>query len=101
VSVMEARRVVVTGGGVVSPLGLDVDRHWSRLLNGESGVVACDRANCHTLPPHLGGLIQGFERRDFIDDRMVRKLLSPNGAYRWRRRATRSGTPASRTNTRC
>jgi 3-oxoacyl-[acyl-carrier-protein] synthase II len=81
VNAMDTRRVVVTGCGVVSPLALDVDRHWSRLLNGESGVGPCDRPYCRTLPPHLGALVTGFERRDHIPDRMVRKLLSPNGAY--------------------
>lgn len=77
----DTTRVVVTGCGVISPLALDVDRHWSRLLDGESGVVTCDRPYCETLPPHLGALIQGFQRKDHIPDRMVRKLVSPNGAY--------------------
>jgi len=33
-----SRRVVVTGMGVVSPLGCDIDRFWSRLIAGQSGV---------------------------------------------------------------
>ena len=78
---LDTTRVVVTGCGVVSALALEVDRHWSRLLDGESGVVACDRPDCLTLPPHLAALIQGFDRRDHVRDRVVRKLLSPNGAY--------------------
>ena len=77
----DGQRVVVTGCGVVSPLALDLDRHWSSLLTGGSGVARCDRPDCASLPPHLGALVRGFDRRDHVTDRMVRKLLSPNGAY--------------------
>ncbi|MBU1692403.1 MAG: hypothetical protein KKC51_00400, partial [Verrucomicrobia bacterium] len=35
---MAARRVVVTGMGVVSPLGCDLQRFWERLVSGQSGI---------------------------------------------------------------
>ncbi len=49
------RRVVVTGLGIVSPLGLGVDHVWSRLTAGESGIVAIDRFDASALPSRIAG----------------------------------------------
>ena len=49
------RRVVVTGLGIVSPLGVGVDHVWSRLVAGESGIVAIDKFDTSDLPSKIAG----------------------------------------------
>ncbi len=51
------RRVVVTGMGLVSPLGVGVERSWSRLLNGESGVSRIQHFDVSDLPARIAGQV--------------------------------------------
>jgi len=49
------RRVVVTGLGIVSPLGIGVDHVWNRLVAGESGIGPIDRFDASSLPSRIAG----------------------------------------------
>ncbi|UCH72904.1 MAG: beta-ketoacyl-ACP synthase II [Rhodospirillales bacterium] len=49
------RRVVVTGLGIVSPLGIGVDHVWNRLIAGESGIGPIDRFDASMLPSRIAG----------------------------------------------
>ena len=49
------RRVVVTGVGMVSPLGAGVDNVWKRLLNAESGIGTIQGFDASHLPSTIGG----------------------------------------------
>ena len=49
------RRVVVTGVGMVSPLGAGVDNSWKRLLNAESGIGTIQGFDASHLPSTIGG----------------------------------------------
>ena len=51
------RRVVVTGMGVASPLGLGVEHVWRRLLNGESGISAIQTFDVKDLPARIAGQV--------------------------------------------
>ncbi|MGE0225991.1 MAG: beta-ketoacyl synthase N-terminal-like domain-containing protein, partial [Acetobacteraceae bacterium] len=51
------RRVVVTGMGLVCPLGLGVDHVWHRLISGESGITAVNTFNNHNLPSRIAGQV--------------------------------------------
>ena len=51
------RRVVITGLGMVSPLGGDVQSSWSRLLEGENGAVAIDNFDVSDLPCKIGCVV--------------------------------------------
>ncbi|MDP6573523.1 MAG: beta-ketoacyl-ACP synthase II [Rhodospirillales bacterium] len=51
------RRVVVTGMGMVTPLGCGVDVNWRRLLNGESGITAIQSFDVSDLPSKIAGLV--------------------------------------------
>ena len=49
------RRVVVTGVGMVSPLGAGVENVWRRLLNSESGIATIEGFDASHLPSTIGG----------------------------------------------
>jgi len=51
------RRVVVTGMGMVSPLGVGVDHNWARLIAGESGVRAIDEFEASDITSQIAGLV--------------------------------------------
>jgi len=67
-------RVVVTGLGVVSPLGNDVDTFWRRLVAGESGVGPITRFDTSDHKVHIAAEVKDFNAEDYIDKRQVRRL---------------------------
>jgi 3-oxoacyl-[acyl-carrier-protein] synthase II len=68
------RRVVITGMGVVSPLGCDVDEMWGRLLAGESGVGEITRFDHTDHRVHFAAEVKDFDPEAYIDRRQVRRL---------------------------
>jgi 3-oxoacyl-[acyl-carrier-protein] synthase II len=69
-----ARRVVVTGLGVVSPLGCDAERMFERLLAGESAVAEITRFDHSDQRVHIAAEVEGFDAEEFLDKRTVRRL---------------------------
>lgn len=74
------RRVVITGMGIVSPLGVGVDHVWRRLLNAESGIKAITSFNTEDLPARIAGQVptgvgEGlFNAEDHIPVKEQRKM---------------------------
>ena len=68
------RRVVVTGLGVISPIGNDVDTFWRRLVAGESGVGEITRFDTTGYKVHIAAEVQDFVAEDYIDKRKARRL---------------------------
>ncbi len=55
-----SREVVITGIGVLSPIGIGVDRFWNSLSEGRSGVTACDLFPGFAAPDNVGGAVSEF-----------------------------------------
>lgn len=51
------RRVVITGMGIISPLGVGVDHNWSRLISAESGIKRIDHFDASDLASQIAGLV--------------------------------------------
>jgi 3-oxoacyl-[acyl-carrier-protein] synthase II len=68
------RRVVVTGLGIVSPLGSDIASAWGAVCNGRSGVVTLTRLDTSAFPVHIGGEVVGFNAEDYMSPKDVRKF---------------------------
>ncbi|MFB3918524.1 MAG: beta-ketoacyl synthase [Candidatus Velamenicoccus archaeovorus] len=70
----EKRRVVVTGLGVVSSLGIGVPEFWKNLIAGKSGISDIESFDTSDYPVHKGGEVKNFHPEDFIDKRKIRHL---------------------------
>lgn len=68
------RRVVITGVGTVSPLGLSVDETWDKLLAGKSGIETITEFDTSELRTQFAGQVKGFDARDYMDRKEARRL---------------------------
>ncbi|MCC2647112.1 MAG: fabF [Rickettsiaceae bacterium] len=76
---MTERRVVVTGIGLVTPLGLNVKSTWDNLLKGKSGIRKISRFDASDITCKIAGEIDrspetGFNPEDFIEPRELKKM---------------------------
>jgi 3-oxoacyl-[acyl-carrier-protein] synthase II len=70
-----SRRVVITGMGAVTPLGLTVDEYWRRLALGESGIGIVNRFDNSTMSSRIGGQVPDFDYMPYFkDQKMARRL---------------------------
>ncbi len=68
------RRVVVTGVGIVSPLGTGVEKTWDALINGRSGIDKITRFDASKLPTQIAGEVKDFVAEDFIEKKEIKKM---------------------------
>jgi 3-oxoacyl-[acyl-carrier-protein] synthase II len=68
------RRVVVTGLGIVSPLGSTIASAWDGICSGRSGIVTLTRLDTSAFPVHIGGEVTGFNPEDYMSPKDVRKF---------------------------
>jgi 3-oxoacyl-[acyl-carrier-protein] synthase II len=68
------RRVVVTGAGMVTPLGTGVEKSWAALCRGQSGIGPVTRFDASKLKCQVAGEIKDFQPRDFMDSKFIRRF---------------------------
>ena len=71
---MTKRRVVVTGLGIVSPLGSTIASAWDGICNGRSGIVTLTKMDTSAFPVHIGGEAVGFDAEAYMSAKDVRKF---------------------------
>ena len=71
---MKERRVVITGMGIVSPVGLRLDEAWHNVCNGVSGIRIIDDFDTSTLPTRIGGPVRNFDVNKYLKPKDVRKM---------------------------
>ena len=67
------RRVVVTGVGVVSPLGSDVKSTWQGLVSGTSGIGPITRFDASAFASRIAGECRDFEPEKYIEKKRLRE----------------------------
>jgi 3-oxoacyl-[acyl-carrier-protein] synthase II len=70
----EQRRVVVTGLGLVSPLGTGVEKNWQAILEGRSGIRKITRFATDGFPSRIAGEVPDFKAEDFIESKEIKKM---------------------------
>ncbi len=68
------RRVVITGLGVVSPLGLDTPTTWAALLAGKSGIGPITKFDVSAFSCRIAGEVRGFVPENYIEKKEVKKM---------------------------
>jgi 3-oxoacyl-[acyl-carrier-protein] synthase II len=68
------RRVVITGMGAITPLGLSVDETWEALLAGRSGIATVTRFDPSDLRTTFAGEVKGFDPANYMDRKEARRL---------------------------
>ena len=85
------RRVVITGWGVVSPVGLTADETWDALVAGRSGIGNVTVIDASDLPTDLAGEVKGFEPKKYLNHKQVRRM-DPYAQYAFAAAAEAVGT---------
>lgn len=71
---MSKRRVVITGLGIVSPVGNDVATAWDNILAGKSGIGPITHFDASTFPTQIAGEIRDFDPAQYIAPKDVKKM---------------------------
>ena len=67
-------RVVITGLGAITPLGLTVKETWEGLVAGKSGVGPVTQFDASSFPTHIAGEVKGFDPRQYINFKEARRM---------------------------
>ena len=71
---MQPRRVVVTGMGALTPVGLDVPSTWDGIIHGRSGIARIERFETDDLDVRIAGEVKGFDPIAFLDKKEARRM---------------------------
>jgi len=71
---MSRRRVVVTGLGLIAPVGLDVPTAWSNIVDGKSGIQPITHFDVSAFSVRFGGPIYGFDVEQYIPKKEAKKM---------------------------
>ncbi|MEJ2464345.1 MAG: beta-ketoacyl-ACP synthase II [Candidatus Thiodiazotropha sp.] len=71
---MTARRVVITGLGMVAPVGLDIPSAWESITAGRSGIKPITHFDVSSFTTQFGGPIYGFEITDYVSKKEAKKM---------------------------
>lgn len=71
---MSKRRVVVTGLGIISPVGSTVPVAWDAILHGRSGIGPIKRFDVSAFPVRFGGEVHGFDVNQYITAKEARRM---------------------------
>jgi len=68
------KRIVVTGMGIVSPIGMGVDQHWNGIIEGKCGIEDITRINTENLPVKQAAEVKNFNPKDYMTSRLADDL---------------------------
>ncbi|NIV18173.1 MAG: beta-ketoacyl-ACP synthase II [Woeseiaceae bacterium] len=71
---MRQRRVVITGMGIVSPVGNRLDEAWTNVCEGNSGIVLIDDFDTSNFATRIGGTVKNFDATEYLLPKDIRKL---------------------------
>ena len=70
---MKERRVVITGMGIISPVGSRLDDAWKNVCEGNSGIQLVEDFDTSNFPTRIGGIVNDFDAADYMPPKDIRK----------------------------
>jgi 3-oxoacyl-[acyl-carrier-protein] synthase II len=70
---MSRRRIVITGLGILCPVGIGVDESWRSIVAGKSGIGPITQFDASSFPTRIAGEVKGFEAEKYMDRKEVRR----------------------------
>jgi 3-oxoacyl-[acyl-carrier-protein] synthase II len=70
---LSKRRVVVTGIGLICPVGIGTETTWSVILAGQSGIAPITLSDAAAYSTRIAGEVKGFVPEDYIDRKDIKK----------------------------
>lgn len=67
-------KVVVTGIGIITPIGIGIDSFWKSLIDGESGISTISRFNVERYPTKIAGEIKNFNPGEYMSEKLTNNL---------------------------
>ena len=71
---MNTRRVVITGMGLITPLGNDLNTSWNAIKNGKSGIETLDHFDASAFSTQFGGAIKNFDCSEYMEIKEARRM---------------------------
>ena len=71
---MSKRRVVVTGLGLITPVGIGVAESWTNIINGQSGIGKITKFDCSSFPSQVAGEVKNFDPLAYIPPKDARRM---------------------------
>ena len=71
---MENKKIVVTGIGAVTPLGLNTKDNWDALVAGKSGIEIIQGFDVSEYPTKIAGQLKNFDAANYVDRKIARRL---------------------------
>ncbi len=68
------RRVVITGIGIVSPLGVGAEKNWESMKAGKGGITRISKFDTEAFSSQIAGEVRDFDSMDFIEKKEARKM---------------------------
>ena len=71
---MDKKRVVVTGVGLITPLGVGVEDSWNSIIAGRAGIRRITQFDSSNFPTQIAGEVEGFNPEDYIEPKEIKKM---------------------------
>ncbi len=71
---MKNRRVVITGLGMVCPVGLNVEESWNNIINGVSGIASLENIDTELQTVKFGGSVKNFDISSYLNPKDAKKM---------------------------
>ncbi|MDP2754297.1 MAG: beta-ketoacyl-ACP synthase II [Nitrospirota bacterium] len=71
---MDKKRVVVTGLGLITPLGIGVEDSWNSIIAGRAGIRRITHFDSSNFPTQIAGEVEGFNPEDYIEPKEIKKM---------------------------
>ena len=71
---MNNGKIVITGMGAVTPIGIGVEEYWKALVEGKTGVAEIDRFDTTNLPVKIAAMVKDFDEAKYMDKKLAREM---------------------------